>query len=209
VETIWRGDVRKFNRASDLIGIVDQIQDYAANTHRPFVTKHLEAWHARHERLLEPVRSSLRVFPPANSKEGASKDIELSDPDSDNSADSDGSRDFEFLASLIGSSSKMPEWFRLKEASKMTRQDKAQQTRERNRNMKLRENIRSQGINAISPAKKRGLAGPTKAKTKVTTNKVPKRRRAQPPKPSIKSLIPLRSTRATRRGTKTQVDGSQ
>jgi hypothetical protein len=204
VETIWRGDVKQSNCAFDLICIVDQIQDYAANTHRPFVMKHLEAWHARHERLLEPVRSPRRVFPSANSKEGISKDRELSDPDPDNSADSDESRDLELLTSLIESSSKVPEWLRLKQASNMTRQDKAQQTRERNRNMKFSENIRSR-INAISPEKKRGLASPTKAKTKVTTNKTSKRRRAQPPKP-----IPLRrSTRATRSSTQTQVDGSQ
>jgi hypothetical protein len=176
-----------------LICIVDQIHDYAANIHRPFVMKHLEAWHARHERLLEPVGSSLRVSPAANSKEGTSKDGELSDLDSDYSAGSDESCDFELLASLMGCSSEMPEWLRLKQASKMTRQDKAQQTRERNRNMRFRENIRSQDVNAISPEKKRGLAGPTKAKTKATTDKAPKRRRAQPPKTSPKrSMKPLR-----------------
>jgi hypothetical protein len=49
-EKIWEGDVVVSDRASELIHIVDQIQDYATHTHRHFVMKHLEAWHARHTR---------------------------------------------------------------------------------------------------------------------------------------------------------------
>ncbi|KFY90104.1 hypothetical protein V500_05298 [Pseudogymnoascus sp. VKM F-4518 (FW-2643)] len=52
VETIWEGDVKDFSRAFELICIVDQIQDYAVNIHRPFVMNHLEAWHARHQKTL-------------------------------------------------------------------------------------------------------------------------------------------------------------
>ncbi|PKK40972.1 hypothetical protein CI102_15222, partial [Trichoderma harzianum] len=50
VETIWEGDVKEWGRAFDLICIVDQIQDFAVHHHRPFVMKHLEAWHTRHQK---------------------------------------------------------------------------------------------------------------------------------------------------------------
>ncbi|KAH8743670.1 hypothetical protein F5883DRAFT_592145 [Diaporthe sp. PMI_573] len=50
VEKIWEGDVVDLDRASELIHIVDQIQEYATHIHRHFVMKHLEAWHARHTR---------------------------------------------------------------------------------------------------------------------------------------------------------------
>ena len=50
VEKIWEGDVVNLDRASELIHIVDQIQEYATHIHRHFVMKHLEAWHARHTR---------------------------------------------------------------------------------------------------------------------------------------------------------------
>ncbi|KAI0544461.1 hypothetical protein F4679DRAFT_564670 [Xylaria curta] len=58
VETIWKGDVKNWSRAFDLICIIDQIQDYAAHQHRPFVLKHLEAWHSKHQRASESTRLS-------------------------------------------------------------------------------------------------------------------------------------------------------
>ncbi|KAL1857448.1 hypothetical protein VTK73DRAFT_8093 [Phialemonium thermophilum] len=145
VETIWEGDVKEFSRAFDLICIVDQIHDYAVKHHRPFVMRHLEAWHARHE-----------------------------NPDS-----SGESCSFEVIASLMGFHSKLPEWFRLKELSKMTRQEKARQTRERNRELR-----QSQDPNHRSLGKQRGRGRP--AKTEVTKNEASKRKRGRPPKTSSK-----------------------
>lgn len=52
VETVWEGDVKYFSRAFELICMVDQIQHYAVNNHRPFVMNHLEAWRARHQNTL-------------------------------------------------------------------------------------------------------------------------------------------------------------
>ncbi|OAG17118.1 hypothetical protein CC77DRAFT_1064383 [Alternaria alternata] len=43
-ETIWEGDVKDFSRAYELICLVDQIHDFAANQHRKFVIEHLERW---------------------------------------------------------------------------------------------------------------------------------------------------------------------
>ncbi|QYT02930.1 hypothetical protein H0G86_009912 [Trichoderma simmonsii] len=47
METIWKGDIRKYSEAMQLIYIVDQIHDFAIEQHYPFVLKHLEAWYAR------------------------------------------------------------------------------------------------------------------------------------------------------------------
>ncbi|KAI8943533.1 hypothetical protein NX059_001529 [Plenodomus lindquistii] len=43
-ETIWEGDVTDFSRAYELICLVDQVHDFAANQHREFVIKHLQPW---------------------------------------------------------------------------------------------------------------------------------------------------------------------
>lgn len=43
-ETIWEGDIKDFSRAYELICIVDQVHNFAANQHREFVIKHLEPW---------------------------------------------------------------------------------------------------------------------------------------------------------------------
>lgn len=51
VETIWEADIKNFSRAYDLICIVDQIHDFAVTRHRPFVTRHLEAWLTRAENI--------------------------------------------------------------------------------------------------------------------------------------------------------------
>ncbi|KAL7905382.1 hypothetical protein GGI35DRAFT_471633 [Trichoderma velutinum] len=47
MQTIWKGDIRKYSEALQLIYIVDQIHDFAIKQHYPFVLKHLEAWYAR------------------------------------------------------------------------------------------------------------------------------------------------------------------
>ncbi|KAH0523231.1 hypothetical protein TsFJ059_008266 [Trichoderma semiorbis] len=60
VETIWEGDVKEWGRAFDLICIVDQIQDFAVHHHRPFVMKHLEAWHARHQKTKTPAKGVIQ-----------------------------------------------------------------------------------------------------------------------------------------------------
>lgn len=52
------GDVKDFMRAYELICLVDQIHDFAANQHRKFVIKHLERWlthfEERHTRSPHP-----------------------------------------------------------------------------------------------------------------------------------------------------------
>ncbi|GAM43803.1 hypothetical protein TCE0_060f18913 [Talaromyces pinophilus] len=202
VETIWEGDVKEFSRAFDLICIVDQIHDYAVNNHRPFVMRHLEAWHARHEKSLEPVRSALRLDA-AISEDSMSEDMESSDSDSDdeNSDSSGQSYDFGVIASLMEFHSKLPEWFHLKESSKMTRQEKARQTRERNR--KLRQ---SQDPNNRSPGKQRGRGRPAKAE--VTKNEAPKRKRGRPPKTSSKSTKITKNSCIIRSSTRRQVNAT-
>ncbi|KAI0186044.1 hypothetical protein EV127DRAFT_463483 [Xylaria flabelliformis] len=62
VETIWEGDIKDWSRAFELICIVDQTQSYAAHQHRPFVMKHLEAWHAKYQRIQGPMRSYINVL---------------------------------------------------------------------------------------------------------------------------------------------------
>ena len=44
MDAIWKGDVKDFNRARELICLVDQVHGFAANQHRKFVIKHLEPW---------------------------------------------------------------------------------------------------------------------------------------------------------------------
>lgn len=207
METIWEGDVKEYSCAYDLICIVDQIHDYAVNNHRPFVMRHLEAWHARHEKSLEPIRSAFRLDT-AISEDSMSEDMESSDSDSDSDSeisDSSGeSCDSEVIASLMGFHSKLPElfdpeWFHVKELSKKTRQEKAQQTRERNRKLH-----RSQDSNNRSPEKQRGRGRPAKAK--VTKNEAPKRKRGRPPKTSIKSTKITKNSGIVRSSTRRQVN---
>jgi hypothetical protein len=63
-DTIWEGDVKEFSRAYDLICLMDQVHDFAANQHRKFVIKHLEPWlrHAE-ERSLEFMALQPNGFP--------------------------------------------------------------------------------------------------------------------------------------------------
>ncbi|KAF4610405.1 hypothetical protein G7Y89_g15713 [Cudoniella acicularis] len=150
------GDVKEFSRAFDLICIVDQIQDYAVNHHRPFVMNHLEAWHARHQKTLEPCKKAVREINAAtaymdvahedsdisdfdsgdisNDSYDFDKDSEMGNFDSDDSGSS--SYGFDELASLFGFGSNKPaEWLRLKEQSKNARHEMANETRKRNRSL--------------------------------------------------------------------------
>jgi hypothetical protein len=64
VETIWEGDVKQLSRAYELSCIVDQIHGYAANQHRKFVIKHLEAWLQHAEKCeTDRLEESLRLHP--------------------------------------------------------------------------------------------------------------------------------------------------
>ncbi len=132
---------------------MDQIQDYAIHQHRPFVMNHLEAWHARHQRTLEPIKAAvheinaatryvdifngdLSVSDSADSSSDSldlDQDMDLSDSDS---ADSNVSYDYDEIASLFDFGSKQPaEWLRLKEESQRVRQRIANETRQRNRSL--------------------------------------------------------------------------
>lgn len=207
VETIWEGDVKEFSRAFDLICIIDQIHEYAAKNHRAFVMKHLEAWHARHEKSL---KAKELFFHATYTGNDTSEDMELSGSDEANwdtdssSGDSDSSSescDFRDLIGLLGSHSGVPKWLDLKEESKMTRQDKARQTRERNK--KLREFTRSRGIGNNPLVGKRGRGRPPKSQ--VTKEEAPKRGRGRPPKTSSAPLKEAKGdTRITRRSTRTR-----
>ncbi|KAK4124722.1 hypothetical protein N657DRAFT_632691 [Parathielavia appendiculata] len=142
VEIIWEGDVKQFSRAYDLICIVDQIHDYAVNNHREFVMKHLEAWHARHEKTRQPhaSRSSAETLPagrkPMDGTSDRSED-ESSESDGTDAEDRNkpGDVDADHLDGLMDLDTGLPEWFLLKQRSKWARQDKAQETRERNRKL--------------------------------------------------------------------------
>ncbi|QYT02929.1 hypothetical protein H0G86_009911 [Trichoderma simmonsii] len=50
IELLWTGDVASFTSALNLLCIVDQIHDYAAKYHRPYVLDHLTPWLAWSEK---------------------------------------------------------------------------------------------------------------------------------------------------------------
>jgi len=156
VETIWEGNVQEFSRAFDLICIVDQIHDYAVNHHRPFVMNHLEAWHARHQKTLEPIKKAVReINTPTAYMHAVHEDSDISCFDSEDisnglydfdkdsemgdfySDDSDSSSyDFDEIAELFRVGANKPaEWLRLKEQSKNARQEMANETRKCNRSL--------------------------------------------------------------------------
>ena len=183
VETIWEGDVKDFSRAFDLICIVDQIQDYAINTHRPFVMQHLEAWHARHEKSFpgDPEESSRATIHGAGSS-----DMGPGTPSGENPDNSGQWINIESILELI--EKKKPEWLRLKDRSKARRRNKAQMTRGRKED--LRELGQERQIMDASPQ-------PAQAKT---TNKVPKH--GHPRKAGnkvVKAKVAERSFGGTRR----------
>lgn len=168
--------------------------------------KHLEAWHARHERTQ---KAKGHFFHALFTASGTPEEMELSDSeidweldscsgDSDSSGDS---HDFGDLIEKLASNWEIPKWLDLKSQSNMTRQDKARQTQERNK--KLREATRQQETENISPVEKRGLGRPTKSQ--VRKDEAPKRRRGRPPKrSSTPTKVAKTAPRATRRSTRTR-----
>lgn len=204
VETIWEGDVKEFSRAFDLICIVDQIQDYAVNHHRPFVMNHLEAWHARHQKTPEPLKKAVREINTATAHmDVVHEDSDISRFDSDDTSndsydfDTDSemdnfdpddsnssSYDFDGLAEVFRvGPSKPAEWLRLKEQSKNARQEMANETRKRNRS---RLEISQVPKSAKEPQKTRPRGRPRKAG--VAKKEAPKRGRGRPPKMTNKII---------------------
>jgi hypothetical protein len=187
VETIWEGDVKEFSRAADLICIVDQIHDYAVNYHRSFVINHLEAWHARHQKTMEPrQRAVLEINAATAYTDVAHEDSDISDFDSDDFDKDSEMGDFD--SDDIDSSSydfgpnKPAEWLRLKEQSKNARREIANETRKRNRSLKIAQAPKS----AKEPEKTRPRGRPRKAG--VAKKEAPKRGRGRPPKMANKTI---------------------
>lgn len=181
METIWEGDVKNFSRAFDLICIVDQIHDYAINVHRPFVMKHLEAWHARQEKSREsegPFPNTLR----AASLGDGSGDMELGASHGENPDTSAKSTNVEDILNLMRFGDKSPEWLRLKKESREKRTDKAQMTRELNRNLRhfaqarraMDAGPRPAQLEAANEGRKRGRGRLRKTGKKVVKDKVAK-----------------------------------
>ncbi|KAI1506256.1 hypothetical protein F5X99DRAFT_366115 [Biscogniauxia marginata] len=150
VETIWKGNVKEFSRAFDLICIVDQIHNYAATHHRPFVLKHLEAWYARHEKSPQHTQPSISASDLAAAGFTGSEHIGIDNPET-------------------------PEWLILKEVTNISKQRRSFQTRLYNR--KLRELIQTRH-SAVLPEMKRRRGRPSKIGT--TKKEVPKRGRGRP-----------------------------
>lgn len=168
VETIWDGDVKEFSRAFELICIVDQIQDYAVNHHRPFVMNHLEAWHARHQKNQEPMKNMVHEF----ETRIASMNVDISDGDSDIS-----DSDFDVLAEpFYLSPNKSPEWLRLKELSKKIKKEMANQTRKRNQT--LMKDLQLPKESGEEPVNKRPRGRPPK--NEIVKKETPKRGRGRP-----------------------------
>ncbi len=197
METIWQGDVKEFSRADDLICIVDQIHDYAVNNHREFVMKHLESWHVRHEQTRQP-RSSAQTIHVGNSTDETCDRSGSSETDGADAEDGNKSRDAEdYLDRLMNLDTRMPEWFLLKESSKVARQAKAQNTRERNRKLRGSSPL---DTDDDSPIQKQGQSRPHKAEANAIEKTAPRGRgRGQPRKKRGKVLKPAKSTsRVTR-----------
>lgn len=134
--------------AFELICIVDQIHDYAVNHHRPFVMNHLEAWHARHQKTLEPLKKAARKIYAATEVMdhvhddsdtigfGFDDDSEIDDFDFGLDVSDINSCNIDELAELLCIGPRKPaEWLRLKEQSKNARQEIANETRKRNRSV--------------------------------------------------------------------------
>lgn len=141
VDTIWEGVVTYFDDALDLICIVDQIHDYAVHHHRQFVMKHLEAWHTRHQKTLEPTKRLLEAMheicldfeDECSSSASSDEDLDMIDA---TPLTPDASRrpwDVDERAALFYFKSKPTQWSIVKEKSKCARQRMANETRRRNR----------------------------------------------------------------------------
>lgn len=145
VETIWEGDVKEWGRAFDLICIVDQIQDFAVHHHRPFVMKHLEAWHARHQKTKEPVKEAIRTanattadmdIPDEDSAKVDSNPLDGGNTSLDPHADLDMKDSVLIDEELAYLNSTTPAWWRLKSATEFIRRDMSNETRRRNRSLR-------------------------------------------------------------------------
>ncbi|KAK4145487.1 uncharacterized protein C8A04DRAFT_10624, partial [Dichotomopilus funicola] len=205
VETIWKGDVKQFSRAFDLICIIDQIHEYAAKHHREFVMKHLEAWHTRHEKSQDAKEYLPDAFFTACE---AIENMDLSDSDEvDSELDStSGESDSSSISFHYGDLDwqqelnwEPPMWYRLKAESKTARQDKVRQTRERNR--KLREELpRRQNLEGISLR-----AQDRPSESQAAKNEAPKRGRGRPAKASSRATrVTKTAPPVTRRSTRTR-----
>lgn len=180
---MWEGDVMHFSRPFALICIVDQIHDYAIHQHRDFVMKHLEAWYARDNAFkrgfeslvsdnenLDTDRDSSFGLDDAdlvnlgkenlnlNENEDAGPSINLVDPDD----------------AGLNLRERVPEWFWLKEEMRISRNDKAQSTRARNRRRMI------ERLKKLAEPKRKPGRPPKNGVTKEEAPK--KRRRGRPPK---------------------------
>jgi len=143
--------------------------------------KHLEAWHTRHEMSKDAKEHLLSALFTADD---TPDDMELSDSDEadleldSSSRDSDTSCISGDLVRQLSLNMELPKWFCLKEESKIIRQDKALQTRERNK--RLRELTRRQDFRGIA------LRGHGRSpKSQVAKDEVPKHPRGRPPKSQV------------------------
>ncbi|PNP51628.1 hypothetical protein THARTR1_07745 [Trichoderma harzianum] len=197
VETIWEGDVKEFSRAFDLICIVDQIQEYAVHHHRPFVMKHLEAWHTRHQKMIQAAKGAIRETNATTAYMDMSEDdsdkVDSNPLDGGNTSldphpDSDV-KDFDvnnvdrFEQLVYLDYSEPAEWFLLKLRTDITRRDMSNETRRRNRS--LREAARASEA-AKQTAKTLARGRPRKNKvTKSTKSPKQGRPRGRPPKAKV------------------------
>ncbi|TRX87833.1 hypothetical protein FHL15_011273 [Xylaria flabelliformis] len=166
VETIWEGDIKDWSRAFELICIIDQIQSYAAHQHRPFVMKHLEAWHAKYQRASGPMKSYIYAL----------NNLDINDMGSSLPAEL---YDLSRIARLWGVSGPAG-WIQLKEETIASRREKAMSTRQKNR--KLRELARVQRTESQSDNKpKRGRGRPPKTHSVAKKDGI-KRGPGRPPK---------------------------
>lgn len=170
METIWQGDVTNPGRAYNLICLVDQIHKYAVNQHRTFVMEHLEAWHARHERLIFDELPPLEDLGPAISADDDIEDEPIEEPDSEDLDRPHGALEVRSVLAMLactkavlGRAETEPKWLRLKEASKQVRARKAQAQKERNQ--ALRKLVRS-GDRSKAHGAKRGIDSGAKATKK-------------------------------------------
>ncbi|KAH6847829.1 hypothetical protein B0I37DRAFT_152234 [Chaetomium sp. MPI-CAGE-AT-0009] len=122
MERAWEGDVQDVSRAFELLCIVDQLHDYVDDDCE-FVMRHLEAWHARREKSLEPGRSFPNTQVHAAVHENGSSEMESGASDGENSDSSAKSISIEGIVGLMKSDVEIPEcmWLRLKQKSKARR----------------------------------------------------------------------------------------
>lgn len=162
VETIWRGDVKNKENALELICLVDQIHDYATKQHRPFVMKHLEAWHHRHKRtkVAAPNWKSHMTAEQAiaSTSEGL---YSSSDEDISSSVSSPGPNKKVVMSDVeLYPNVPLPKWYILKDRSISTRNEKARQTRFHNRMLRRIDTESRKKTN--TPEQKRGRGRPRK-----------------------------------------------